>query len=386
MTVVYSIIQFLFWFSYGAVVNFSSVYLLQCGLSNTSIGIVSSVACALSVVVQPILASYADRDNSISLKAILLCMCMSLLGFGGILFLFYGKGIYINGIILGCAILIVQTSLPFFNALATEMINAGKNINFSISRGIGSIGYAVMSFSVGKLTAAYGAGTLPCVVIGSTVLLIVALFLFPFEKEKHSRQEPKSELSLIAFAQRYPAFCVILAGCVLIYTSHVLINNFVYQIITYKGGTSEHMGIVMALAGILEIISMFMFSKLLKWKDCSFWFRISGIFFTLKALGTLLADSIGSLYIVQMLQPMGWGLMTVSSVYFVNMLMEERDTIKGQAYMTMSLSVGTIIGSLIGGWLIDMTGIPGMLSAAVICGTAGTCIVMYMTRRTIHMK
>ena len=134
MTVVYSIIQFLFWFSYGAVVNFSSVYLLQCGLSNTSIGIVSSVACALSVVVQPILASYADRDNSISLKAILLCMCMSLLGFGGILFLFYGKGIYINGIILGCAILIVQTSLPFFNALATEMINAGKNINFSISK------------------------------------------------------------------------------------------------------------------------------------------------------------------------------------------------------------------------------------------------------------
>ena len=165
-----------------------------------------------------------------------------------------------------------------------------------------------------------------------------------------------------------------------------MINNFVYQIITYKGGTSEHMGIVMALAGILEIISMFMFSKLLEWKDCSFWFRISGIFFTLKALGTLLADSIGSLYIVQILQPMGWGLMTVSSVYFVNMLMEERDTIKGQAYMTMSLSVGTIIGSLIGGWLIDMTGIPGMLSAAVICGTAGTCIVMYMTRRTIHMK
>lgn len=68
------------------------------------------------------------------------------------------------------------------NALATEMLNIGKNINFSLARGIGSIGYAIMSLSVGKLTAAYGAGILPCVVIGSTLLLIVALVYVAFAR------------------------------------------------------------------------------------------------------------------------------------------------------------------------------------------------------------
>lgn len=100
-----------------------------------------------------------------------------------------------------------------------------------------------------------------------------------------------------------------------------------------------------------------------------------------KSINFSLARGVGSLYLVQILQPMGWGLMTVSSVYFVNMLMEDRDTIKGQVYMTMTLSAGTIIGSLIGGGLIDMAGIPGMLSVAVICGAVGTYIVLHMTRR-----
>ena len=79
---------------------------------------------------------------------------------------------------------------------------------------------------------------------------------------------------------------------------------------------------------------------------------------------------------VQIFQPLGWGLITVASVYFVNQLMQEQDRIKGQAYMTMSLSVATIIGSLGGGWLIDAIGVNGMLIVAVICAAMGTAIVM----------
>ena len=97
----------------------------------------------------------------------------------------------------------------------------------------------------------------------------------------------------------------------------------------------------------------------------------------LKALGTLLAPNMPVFYLVQLFQPLGWGLMTVASVYFVNHLMQEQDRIKGQAYMTMSLSAATIIGSLGGGWMIDAFGVDGMLIAAVICGALGTVIVMW---------
>ena len=104
--------------------------------------------------------------------------------------------------------------------------------------------------------------------------------------------------------------------------------------------------------------------------------RISGIFFTLKALGTLLAPSMGVMYLVQVIQPMGWGMLTVACVYYVNEIMQEQDRIKGQAYMAMTLTVATILGSLGGGWLIDTAGVSGMLMVSVLSGAVGTAIVM----------
>ena len=90
MTVYYSIIQFIFWFAYGTAVNFSSVYLLECGLSNTAIGIISSAACALSVVLQPLLASYADREKTVSIKTILLFL-FTLSGISGLILILSGE-------------------------------------------------------------------------------------------------------------------------------------------------------------------------------------------------------------------------------------------------------------------------------------------------------
>ena len=99
-------------------------------------------------------------------------------------------------------------------------------------------------------------------------------------------------------------------------------------------------------------------------------------FFALKCLGTLLAPTIPAFYMVQLFQPLGWGLMTVASVYYVNSIMQDRDRIKGQAYMTMTLSIGTIIGTLTGGVLIDLFGVNGMLAVSVAAGVAGMAVLM----------
>lgn len=385
MTVLYAVLQFFFWFAYGSAVNFSSVYLLACGLSSTVIGMISSAACALSVILQPLLASYADRERSLSIKTILLALSLTLAVSGGLMILSFGYGAALNGALLGWAILLVQVALPLVNALATESINAGKTLNFSLARGFGSIGYAVMSFSIGRLSASYGGGMVAWAIAVTSCCLLISIALFPFRKSPRTDAADKAvQDGAAAFLRRYPAFLAVLAGCSLIYTGHMLINTFVFQIVTYKGGTSAHMGVVMGMAGLLEVLAMFFFAQLLKWKDCGFWFRLSGIFFTLKSLGTLLAASMGALYAVQLIQPMGWGLMTVSSVYYVNSLMAEQDKIKGQAYMTMTLSVGTIFSSFIGGWLIDHAGVPVMLIVSVACAALGTVVLYFFSGKRVY--
>ena len=385
ITVRYALVQFFFWFAYGTVVNFSSVYLLACGLSNTAFGVINAVASLLAVLVQPVLAARADREGKLSVRGMLLFSSTLLSLFGFVLCFAYGERPVLNAGLFGCAILLAQVMLPFVNALATKAIHAGERLNFSAARGFGSIGYAVMSFSVGRLTARFGAGIeAPVIVVIALCLLLVCL-RFPAKRgpgEKPAERPPEPERGMLEFLGRYRAFLCTLVGCVFLYTSHVLINSFVYQIVVHKGGTSAHMGVVMGLAGLLEVGAMFAFSYLLRWRENGFWFRLSGVFFALKSLGTLLASSMGALYAVQLLQPFGWGLMSVACVYYADSVVQERDKVKGQAWMSMTLSVGTILGTLIGGWLIDRFGVPGMLTVAVASGALGSLIVILFSRKS----
>ncbi|MBQ4176519.1 MAG: hypothetical protein II640_03530, partial [Lachnospiraceae bacterium] len=51
----------------------------------------------------------------------------TLSGISGLILILSGeKNASVSALLIGCAILIVQIALPFANALATEMINAGK--------------------------------------------------------------------------------------------------------------------------------------------------------------------------------------------------------------------------------------------------------------------
>ena len=101
----------------------------------------------------------------------------------------------------------------------------------------------------------------------------------------------------------------------------------------------------------------------------------------IKTLSTLLAPTITVLYFVQAFQMFGFALYTVSSVYYVNSIMEEQDAIKGQAYMTMTNSLGSVLGALIGGWLLDAAGTTAMLVFATAAAAVGMTIVLLTVGR-----
>ena len=182
MTASYAAIQFFFWFAYGTALSYASPYLLACGLSNTAIGLINAAACALSVLIQPTLAAYADSEKSPSLKVILAVMLGILLLCNLPLVWLAGKNGMANGVLLGAVILMIQLCLPLVNALATESMNAGAPLNFGIARGFGSIGYAVMSFTMGQLIARLGVEIQPAALACFSVCLLVSILVFPFRK------------------------------------------------------------------------------------------------------------------------------------------------------------------------------------------------------------
>lgn len=385
LTVGYAAVQCFYWMAFGGLVGFVSVYLLDRGYTNTQIGILIAVAGVFSAVLQPMLAGYADQGKSPSLKKLILIILGIQLAFGVLLLATYGSSFLLTGIFYACCMMIAQVLTPLVNALGMESINQGKKLNFGIARGTGSGGYAFVVYVIGIAVGRMGAVSVPVAMIIITAGLMISVLLFPFQKQQKEQAEETKERERsgnpFQFFLKYKRFSVTLAGCVLVYISHVLLNSFTFQIVESKGGGSPEMGSAMAIASLFELPTMFLFGLMLKKIRCDIWFRISGIFFFLKALGTLIAPGMRTFYGVQILQMLGWGLIIVSSVYYVNSIMEKEDVIKGQAYMTMTYTLGSVIGALLGGALIDSVGVSSMLIFATCSAAAGMVIMLLSTQK-----
>lgn len=389
LTAGYAAVQCFYWMAFGGMVGFISVYLLDRGYTNTQIGILIAVAGTFSAILQPMLAGYADRAKSLSLKKIILITLGIQLAFGILLLATYRSSFLLTGVFYACCMMIGQVLTPLVNALGMESINQGKKLNFGIARGMGSGGYAFVVYVIGIAVGRMGAVSVPIAMILITGGLMISILLFPFQKQqKEQTEETKQEEGSRAegrnpflFFLKYKRFSITLAGCVLVYISHVLLNSFTFQIVESKGGGSPEMGTAMAIASLVELPTMFLFGFMLKKIRCDIWFRISGIFFFLKSLGTLIAPGMRTFYGVQFFQMLGWGLIIVSSVYYVNSIMEKEDVIKGQAYMTMTYTLGSVVGALLGGALIDSMGVPSMLIFATCSAAAGMVIMLLSTQR-----
>ena len=61
LTPQYAVIQFFFWVCFAGIVAFSSVYLLDRGLTNTEIGLMIAVSGALAALLQPLMGAVMDR-------------------------------------------------------------------------------------------------------------------------------------------------------------------------------------------------------------------------------------------------------------------------------------------------------------------------------------
>ena len=56
--------------------------------------------------------------------------------------------------------------------------------------------------------------------------------------------------------------------------------------------------------------------------------------------------------------------------------MQEDDKVTGQSLMTMTSAVGSVVGNLIGGWLIDFGGVTVMMTFCAILAVVAASVVV----------
>lgn len=385
----YSLVHSAYWMVFGATYNFVTVYLLSKNFSSQNIGIIMALTNIFSAILQPYVAGIADRTTKFSIRSlasILLFTSLSL----SILLLIAPKTMLITALLYFLILTVMLTTQPLLNAMGMGLIGHGVPLNFGLARGMGSISYAFMSYVLGAAVDQQGASVLPYAFIALFGLSFFFTFTFTIpkilseeidanvisEKDKDQEEETRSHLSTLGFMKTYKKFNVYLLGIIFIFICFNIINIYMIKIVQNLGGNEATMGTAFAIAAVLELPVLLSFSKLSRKFQVGNLLKISGLFFTIKALLTFIAPNIFMVYVAQGVQSVSYAIFIPGSIYYVNQVIHKKDLVKGQAFTTAAMTLGGVGGSLIGGFLLTQSNLNTMLMTGTLISVIGSILFL----------
>lgn len=400
LTARYAVVQSSYWSAFCLIVNFASVYLLAHGLSNAQIGVLLAVAGAVATVVQPIVAGIVDRSR-VPLRLWLVLGGIVVAALAAAL-LPQGEG-FLTAVTYGLLVALIQVVQPLVNSLGMAAVAQGFRVNFGVARACGSVTFALLSVGAGALIAATSAKAVALLLIVAAAVFVAGSATFilrhpaapatDYAASSVSRKRAAAEAAgEPAVGHRDPArlsdppaldrrawklFSLLLVGIMLGMTSHTLVNAFLFQIVDFHGGDAGAMGLAAMVAAMVELPTMVFFERLIsRWTPGTL-LIVGGIGFAVKNLAAYLAPNLAVLYLSQVLQFAGFGLVIPATVYYVNRLFPAALRVRGQAYITMTFSAGSVVGALIGGVVLDAAGVPMLLLVGTVAATVGAVFVWF---------
>ena len=381
----YCILQGSYWASFCVIYAFATVFLLSRGFESSMIGVIIAAGNILGVILQPVVASIADRSEKISLHK--LTAMLSVIMIVMIAFLYM-----IPNILLAVAVLFLLTDTflqviqPLINSVSVYYVNQGVSVDFGAARGIGSLSYASASYILGIAVEKFGTKSILMTGMLVVLIMLVTVLSMPVLSSsaalKSKQIQPKqSDVGLLEFASKYKNFMLTLAGVTFLFTFHNMNNAYLIKVIENVGGTSADMGRMLSIAAVTELPVMFLFSRISKHFKSSTLLMVSSAFFAIRAAGFMLAGNMMVMYLAAMLQIGSFALYIPSSVYYVNETMLDQDKFKGQAVMTATNTLGGVFGSLFGGFLIDHAGVGAMNTVCFAMAAAGAVLVFLFAGR-----
>ena len=176
-------------------------------------------------------------------------------------------------------------------------------------------------------------------------------------------------------------FLALLICTTLLFVSNNLMVNFLLQLVRSRGGNEAGVGIAAAISAMAELPTMFLFGWMLRKLRCDSWLKISAICMTVKSVICLLATHLGVLYAVQLMQAVGYGLLYVASVHYVDAVVSRENLVRAQAMLAATLTLATLLSSFFGGLILEGFGIQAVLGGSAVCAAAAAVIFLLTLKK-----
>lgn len=387
----YIILQSLYWMGYATVWASRSVVLLYKGCTNAQAGAISAVSLlSAAFVFQPAMSSLADRSPRFSSRRFSMALCIAASCASLVMWsdacplpLFAALYILIGVCLMGLA--------PFLNSMSMALVLDGIPVNYGLGRGVGSGFYAAGALAMGFLLEGFRATVIFPLFSAIFFLLCFASFFFRYGTDAQDTRLPESRpadqkntkaLGNLALLKRYPAFTCLIAGYALMFSSHGVTCTYMIHITERAGGGKSAMGIALAVGAVVEVPAMMLFNRLREKTSLKFIFGLTAFGFIIRNLLFLLAPSMTVVYLTVFLQFMECGISIPATVYYVAQNIDKANQVKGQSLLHLtSNGIGSAMGTLIAGRLLDAAGVHEMLIFTTCCAVAGGLIVIAAARK-----
>ena len=370
------------------VLSYVAYYLESIGLTDLFISIVIGSACAAGGILQVITGRIADRSTRWNWRKLLLLfgICELILATSRV----FIPVIRWQWFAYGLMIIFLLLMMPMVNLSSFYYTSRGIPVNFGIARGIGSAVFAAASFLIGKLTTTLGSSCIPGISMILSAAFLFAVLIMPesgdtadtkTEGVQSGSREKKFQLS--EFTGKYPVYLNMIAGLALLLVFHNMLNTFFIRVVESVGGDSRSLGIALAVAAIIELPVLFLYSRISGSgkRSSGFFLAVACGFYVVRGILYLFATNVIMIYLIQLLQSVSFGLMVAAKATYADECMASEDKTTGQALMSFTDAFGAVVGTVIGGVLMNQGGVRLMLLGGVLIAFVGTMITIFAAVR-----
>lgn len=366
------LMQFLLWFTFGTFGIFYVAYLKDLGYSSKFIALGLTLATITGITSQYIWGYVSDLTSKI--KSIFLGLLVAMM-ITVVMFPFAASH---RLLAIGIMILFNITWMPLEALLDSWILSTDDlpHSDYGTIRSGGSLGFAVITLAFGGLIVRLGFQ----ISVMAFVLSGSCLFIIAVTTKTHTSKVPTPMgFNQVRQLLSNPGYMGILIFSILIFITHMGVNNFYIYVVQNVGGNESLIGMAASIAAFSEIFGFYLGGKLQK--RCNPLVIMIGVAIAslFRVIFLAQAQSYIGVLLTAIVQGFAFSIfLGTFKVYIAKItpisLLTSAQTLAASTYF----GIASIIANIFGGLLIDDYGIDAFYNFMILTSAIGVIYILLL--------
>lgn len=362
------LLAYLVYFSaIGASFPYLPVFYRDLGLRLEEIGLLTAIQAATQLLLAPIWGGLVDRFPKVGLT-LPLAAAVAVAG-GFILF----QATDFPSVLAGSMLLYAGLAGigPTLDARTLETLGPSGRHRYGQVRAFGSLAFVIMTLLVGLLLDLRGARTLFWVYLPCLLATVAVTATIRRRGSTHSVSLLRGTSNILGT----PGMSLFFGGFTIVWTALAASNVFYSIQVVALGGANSLVGVAWAFGAVIEVPLMYAFPRLGRRFGTERLLVFGVLAFALRAVLAATATAPLGLVAIAPLEGLGFACVFVGGITVLAARLPASLGGTAQGLFSASAGLATIIGSVLGGAIAGVLGIPGLFAVCAALGLLGAVVI-----------